>query len=238
MPRTIAENLAEIHARMAEAALRGGRPPSAVRLVAVTKYAPLEAIEELLAAGCRDLGESRPQSLWERAPLFQDTSPPPNWHFIGQLQTNKIERTLPLVSLVHSLDRWKLAEALQAAAARQGRICQALIEVRLSDDPAKHGFWPEELPALLPRLANLPHLQIRGLMGMSGVNSTEAEIRRQFLGLADLREILQLTAPKNIQLAELSLGMTDDYEIGIECGATLVRIGSGLFAGTTHAPRE
>ncbi len=225
--RQIAENVAEVRERIAAAAARAGRPSQDVRLVAVTKYVGAAEIRALVAAGCTDLGESRPQQLWERAAELGDL--PVRWHIIGHIQRNKVERTLPLVAMVHSLDSLRLAEAIDAAAGKLGRKVPVLLEVNTSRESAKHGFTPEEIEPLLPRLIELEQIEIRGLMCMAGLEGGGDEARRDFAGLRTLRDRLQASSPETVRLDELSMGMSGDYEIAIEEGATIVRVGSALF---------
>ncbi len=150
---SIANSVAEVRGRMAAAAARAGRRAEDVRLVAVTKYVGPEEIRALVAAGCIDLGESRPQQLWDRAAELRDL--PIRWHLIGHVQRNKVERTLPLVTMVHSVDSLRLAEAIDATAGKLDRIVQVLLEVNISREPAKHGFAPEEIEPLFPKLFGL-----------------------------------------------------------------------------------
>ena len=224
---SITENVAAVRAKIAAAAARSGRNADDVTLVAVSKYVGAAEISELLAAGCRDLGESRPQTLWDKAAQFPDASI--RWHLIGHLQTNKLDRTLPLCALVHSLDRESLIAPLQASARKQSLVVPVLLEVNISGDEAKHGFRPDELEALLNRLAEQPNIAVRGLMGMSGLESDPAQTRREYASLRELRDRLRPKCPAAIQLDELSMGMSGDYEIAIEEGATIVRVGSALF---------
>jgi pyridoxal phosphate enzyme (YggS family) len=223
----IAENVAEVRGRMAAAAQRAGRRDNDVRLVAVTKYTGLDEIRALVAAGCTDLGESRPQQLWERASDLGDL--PIQWHIIGHIQRNKVERTAPLVAMIHSMDSLRLAEAIDAAARKLGRTVPVLLEVNISREPAKQGFAPEAIEPLLPKLIELAHLEIRGLMCMAGLEGGGDAARREFAGLRTLRDRLQASCPAAVRLDELSMGMSGDYEIAIEEGATMVRIGSALF---------
>lgn len=256
----IAENLAEVRGRIAEAAARAGRDAGEVRLVAVTKYVGPDEIAALLAAGCRDLGESRPQQLWERAELCRPaTGAPVRWHLIGHLQTNKVRRTLPAVDLIHSLDSMHLAQTLDAEAARRGRPVRALIEVNIAGEASKHGFPPTEMEQVVPQLLALPHLRIEGLMGMGSLGGGPEANRTEFASLRRLRDQLrqrfaepsqarsdQSTVPGADRSAgnelaggpsdcgllhELSMGMSDDFPIAIEEGATIVRVGSALFRG-------
>jgi len=223
----ISENLAEVRGRMAAAAARAGRRAEVVRLVAVTKYVGPDEIRALVAAGCTELGESRPQQLWDRAAEL--AALPIHWHMIGHLQRNKVERTLPLVAMIHSLDSLRLAEAIDAAAAQGERIVPVLLEVNVSRDAAKHGFAPAEIEPLLPKLCALERLEIHGLMCMAGLEGDGEEARRDFANLRTLRDRLQTICPAKVRLDELSMGMSGDYEIAVEEGATIVRVGSALF---------
>ncbi len=223
------DNVAEVRGRMAAAAARAGRRAEDVRLVAVTKYVGPKEIRALVAAGCTDLGESRPQQLWDRAAELRDL--PIRWHFIGHMQRNKVEPTLPLVAVIHSVDSFRLAETIDIASGKLDRIVPVLLEVNVSREPAKHGFAPEEIEPLLPKLFGLAHIEIRGLMCMAGLEGGGEEARREFAGLRTLRDRLQAACPTTVRLDELSMGMSGDYEIAIEEGATMVRVGSALFDG-------
>jgi PLP dependent protein len=239
----IADNLAQVRSRISAAAHRSGRSPGDVRLVAVTKYADEREIRALLAAGCNDLGESRPQQLWQRAAALADRDI--HWHLIGHLQRNKVERTIPLVALVHSGDSRRLLEAIDAAArnpvahvdrshvdrSRVGgvRRVPVLLEVNVSGNPAKHGFAPEGLESQLEALAALAGVEIRGLMAMAGKPDDARAARADFARLRQLRD--RLPPVRGVAIHELSMGMSGDYEVAIEEGATMVRIGSALFEG-------
>ncbi|HJT35817.1 MAG TPA: YggS family pyridoxal phosphate-dependent enzyme [Pirellulales bacterium] len=220
-------NLARIRERIADAALASGRIADAVTLVAVTKYVEPSLARALAEAGCLDLGESRPQELWRKAEALADL--PVRWHLIGHLQRNKIARTLPLVSLVHSADSLRLIEAIDAEAAALPRPVPVLLEVNISGEAAKHGFTPDELAPLGPRLAALAHIEVRGLMCMASRDSDQDQARREFERLRILRDRLRGDWPDRLRLDELSMGMSGDFEAAIAEGATLVRIGSSLF---------
>lgn len=232
-PARIADNVATVRQRMAAAAARSGRSADDVRLIAVTKYVGLAEVQALLNAGCFDLGESRPQELWQKAEALSSSSPSlhrsSHWHLIGHLQRNKVRRTLPLVSWFHSVDSLRLIEEIDREAALLGCQVKVLLEVNISGDESKHGFAASDLPPLLPRLASLPNVAVRGLMGMSALEGDADEARRNFADLRSLCERLRRAAPPNVAFEELSMGMSGDYEIAIEEGATMVRIGSALF---------
>lgn len=223
----IAANLIAVRQRIAEAAGRSGRSPEDVRLVAVTKFADEAECRALIAAGCHELAESRPQKLWSKAEALRDCQI--TWHLIGHLQTNKVRKTLPLVEWIQSADNVYLLDTLNTEAAAQGLRPKVLIEVNTSGELAKDGFEPGEIPALLPQLANFPHLEIRGLMTMAALEGGSSAARRNFATLRELRDKLRGQCPPGVSLDELSMGMSGDFEIAIEEGATIVRIGSALF---------
>ena len=229
--RRIAENLAGIRERIATAANKSGRTADAILLVAVTKYVSAEVAAAVVEAGCPDLGESRPQELWAKAATLPD--PAIRWHMIGHLQRNKIRRTLPLVHMMHSVDSLRILEALELEAASQQRTLPALLEVNVSGDATKTGLPPEELEPVLERAATLRHVSIRGLMGMASLEGDNAAARRDFASLRELRDRLRANVAPSISLDELSMGMSGDFEIAIEEGATIIRPGSMLFEGAS-----
>lgn len=225
----IADNLRRVREHIGAAAARSGRRGEDIELVAVTKYVGPAEIRALVAAGCATLGESRPQLLWERAEALADL--PIRWHLVGHLQRNKIRRTLPLAAMIHSVDSLRLAEALDQAAGEllPDRRLPILLEVNASGETAKGGFAADDLEPLLPRLAELQRLEIRGLMCMAALEGGLDVARRNFADLRLLRDRLRENHPENIRLDELSMGMSGDYEVAIEEGATIVRVGSALF---------
>jgi pyridoxal phosphate enzyme (YggS family) len=223
----IADNLSRIRQQIADAATRSGRDSSEVTLVAVTKYVDADAAQALLDAGCQDLGESRPQELWRKAEAL--TGAEVRWHFIGHLQRNKVRRTLPHLTLLHACDSIRLLEELQRVSAETPDAVQALLEVNISGDASKHGFSPDEMPAAIGSLDGYPHVRICGLMGMASLSGTLDDARRDFERLRLLRDRLADNA--GVELNELSMGMSGDFEVAIEEGATIVRVGSALFEG-------
>ncbi|NUQ64201.1 MAG: YggS family pyridoxal phosphate-dependent enzyme [Pirellulales bacterium] len=228
----IAENVACVRGRIAAAASASGRSPEGIALVAVTKYVGPEEIRAVVAAGCTLLGESRPQQLWDRAAALADL--PVRWHLIGHLQRNKVRRTLPLVEMVQSADSPRLIAAIDEAAGELGRAAPILLEVNVSGEDAKHGFAPDELMRYLGNLPGLRNVEVRGLMCMAGLGGGAEAARREFASLRELRDRLRKDCPPGVQLDELSMGMSGDYEIAIREGATMVRVGSALFEGLTE----
>lgn len=227
--RRIADNLAQVRRQIAAAAERGGRQADAVRLVAVTKSVPAEIVSVLVQAGCISLGESRPQELWTKAAAL--ANPAIEWHLVGHLQRNKIRRTLPLLTLIHSVDSPRLLAALDEEAAVLGRRVDVLLEVNISGDTTKTGLVPDELEPLLETASDLRHVSIRGLMGMASLEGGLRTARRDFARLRDSRDRLAKNFAPGTSPAELSMGMSGDFEVAIEEGATIVRVGSALFEG-------
>ena len=225
----IADNVAEVRQRMAEAARRSGRTADDVLLVAVTKYVGVEVVRLLIDAGCRALGESRPQDLWAKADAIAD--PPVQWHMIGHLQRNKIRRTWPRLSWLHSVDSQRLLAALDRETAARSEPLPVLLEVNVSGDRDKTGFARDEVAALAHQLGQWPHLEIAGLMAMSALESDADSARQDFAQLRALRDALQPQCPPGVVLRHLSMGMSRDYEVAIEEGATMVRVGSALLEG-------
>jgi hypothetical protein len=225
----IAANLAEVRGRMRAAAERAGRRAEEVLLVAVSKTYPLAAIAAALTAGQHDFGENRLEELWpkvyeaERMGL-QDI----RWHMIGTIQSRKSADAVGPVTLIHAVDRLKLAGRLSRAALTAGRSLDVLLEVNVSGEANKHGFRPAELVAEAPALAALPGLQIRGLMTMAPLVDDPEQTRPVFRGLRELRDRL-CAEPQTAGWCELSMGMSNDFEVAIEEGATIVRIGSAIF---------
>ncbi len=224
----VAENLQQVHERIESACARSGRSVDSVNLVAVTKYAELEWVRDLLSLGIEDLGESRPQQLVERAGLIQQ---PLRWHMIGHLQRNKARKVLPLVSLIHAVDTLKLLTTLDRLAEELQLQPRVLLEVNVSGETAKHGFAPDELASGWPSVLACNYVQVEGLMTMAPLSADVETARPVFRGLRELRDRLVESSPANMRLPELSMGMSNDFEIGIEEGATQIRIGSSLFTG-------
>jgi pyridoxal phosphate enzyme (YggS family) len=220
-------NLADVERRIAAACARAGRARSEVTLVAITKYVTADVARRLLSLGVTNLGESRPQELWTKASAIPEAT----WHLVGHLQRNKVEESLPVAKLIHSVDSIRLLEAIDAAAAKQQRPIPVLLEFNLSGEEAKHGFATSDIASIAAAAAGLRQVEIQGLMTMAALDTEGEKARPVFAALRKLRDQLQPQLPAGRQLHHLSMGMTSDFEVAIEEGATLVRIGSALFAG-------
>jgi pyridoxal phosphate enzyme (YggS family) len=224
----LTERLARLEERIRSACERAGRPRSSVTLVAVTKTVGPTAATILTELGVLDLGESRPQELWRKA---ESLAPAVRWHLVGHLQRNKVERTLRRVTMIHSVDSVRLLDAIESEAAVQGRSVDVLLEVNASHEPQKAGFSPAEVAGLAGPLANVRRVHVRGLMTMAAEVENPADARPTFAELRRLRDKLQATVGDAHKLDHLSMGMTNDFEVAIEEGATLVRVGTALFDG-------
>jgi pyridoxal phosphate enzyme (YggS family) len=224
----LVERIHAVDERIRSACRRAGRDRAGVTLVAVTKSVSVEIAVLLPEVGIVDLGESRPQELWNKATALPDTV---RWHLIGHLQRNKVERTLSRVHLIHSVDSVRLLEALEREAANRAQLLDVLLEVNASAEASKHGFPPAEVPHLVGKLRELRHVRVQGLMTMAALEPEPERCRVTFAALRALRDGLRTAVGAAQPLTHLSMGMSNDFEIAVEEGATLVRIGSALFEG-------
>lgn len=208
--------------------------PSTVKLVAVSKFNPVEAVREAYDAGQRIFGESRPQELAVKVPLLPDDI---RWHFIGHLQTNKLKMVVPYVSMIESVDSEKLLLEINKFAVARGMKVNCLLEVFIAEEESKQGFSDEEVKGLLARLKETPleGITICGLMGMATFTEDTDKIRREFLHLATLfNSIKEGYGADFPAFTELSMGMSGDYKIAVECGSTMVRIGTRIFGARKY----
>jgi PLP dependent protein len=225
----ISLNLTRVYTRIAAAAERAGRNPDEITLVAVSKTKPMAAIHAAYEAGQRDFGENRLEELWpkvEEARLLGLHEI--RWHLIGTIQSRKTNQAVGPFVLIHSVDRQKIAQRLSRDAEAAHCVLSVLLEVNVSGEASKHGFTPDELLAGAADLLALPGLQITGLMTMAPLVDDPEVARPVFRRLRELRKALQERYPAGVW-RHLSMGMTNDFEVAIEEGATLVRIGSAIF---------
>jgi pyridoxal phosphate enzyme (YggS family) len=223
-PDTIAGNVAEVGERIEKAANRAGRQPEEITLVVVSKTIPAERIQEAYSAGVRHFGESRTQEWEAKAPLLVGLDA--TWHLVGHLQRNKAARAVNLFHEIDSLDTLPLAEKLERGAG-DGRRLPVLLEVKLDPEGKKAGCVPEDLPRLAEGVLLMPHLELRGLMTVPPAVKELEEVRPYFRRLRELRD--SLAAQVKLALPELSMGMSRDFEIAIEEGATQIRVGTAVF---------
>lgn len=222
----IKDNLDSIEQRITDACLRSGRDRSEVKLIAVSKTKPVSMIEEAVGLGQLRFGENRPQELRDKALALPETL---QWHMIGRLQINKVKYVVGTACMIHSIDTLRLAEAVSSRAQSLGIVVPVLAQVNMSGEESKSGAAPEQTEALVRGLASLPGISVRGLMTIAPY-TTEPETNRVYF--RELRKLSIDIASKNIDnisMCELSMGMSGDFEIAVEEGATFVRIGTGIF---------
>lgn len=230
-PSPVAAHYRSLMAAIAAAAKRVDRDPETVRLVGASKTVAVDRLRPAVSAGLAILGENYLQEAREKINALEL---PVSWHFIGHLQSNKALAAVRLFDLIHSVDRPSLAQALDSAAAKINKVQDILLEVNLAQEDSKSGVKPDELESLLRICANLPHLQVRGLMTMPPWFSDPEQVRPYFRALRRTRDRLQAFNLPGVDLAELSMGMSGDFEVAIAEGATLVRIGTALFGVRPH----
>jgi PLP dependent protein len=228
----LADCLHAVEERIAAACRRAGRVRGDVTLIAVTKTVSPAVAAQIAGLGVYDLGENRPQELWRKAAAL----PGLRWHLIGHLQRNKIDKTLPLVQRIHAVDSVRLLEALEQEACRQGRVVPVLLECNASAEASKQGFALTDLPGLVPQLAKCRHVHVTGLMTMAAFEADPEKCRPTFAALRRLRDQLRPELPAPHRLEHLSMGMSNDFEVAIEEGATLIRLGTVLFEGLGDQP--
>ncbi|MFH1371074.1 MAG: YggS family pyridoxal phosphate-dependent enzyme [Planctomycetota bacterium] len=237
----IGERIKRVKETISSACARAGRDPAEVTLVVVTKSATLEAVEEVIRLGIVDLGENRVQQLkkvysqveehLQQASGGPSTSRRIRWHMIGHLQRNKVRQVLPLITLIHSVDTLRLAEEINSAAARMDICSRVLLQVNTSEEPQKYGVPVGAAPHLAEQIQTLPNLKLVGLMTMAPLTHNKDVIRKCFIRARELFTEMRGEKIVGQQFNELSMGMSSDYEIAVEEGATILRIGSAIFSG-------
>lgn len=228
----VTDNLNRVMLKIREAAIRSGRKPDEVCVVAVSKFHSTDLIEDVIRAGHLDFGENYPQELCAKATEL--SGHPIRWHFIGHLQRNKIEKTVFFMHLIHSVDSMRLLDALSACGVKNGRTIPLLLQVNVSGEASKQGFSPEELLPLRDRIAALRAVDIQGLMTMAPLGESADRSYHHFQRLRGLRDHLRMEWGKPFLLPHLSMGMSGDYEYAIEEGATMVRIGTEIFGARVY----
>jgi pyridoxal phosphate enzyme (YggS family) len=230
---TIAENLERVREQIAQAAAKAGRKADDIELVAITKTHPAEKIREAVEAGHTLFGESRVQEARAKIPELPSNL---RWHFVGHLQKNKIRHALPLFEMIHSVDSLALAEDINRIAEEEGMHPRVLLEVNVAGEGSKFGFHPEKLRNEMEPLLALPRLSIEGLMTIPPIAEEAEASRKYFIDLRELRDALEENF--DLKLQQLSMGMTNDFAIAVEEGATLVRVGTAIFGERARTKRE
>ena len=228
---TIAENIANIRAQMADAAKKAGRDPSEILLCAATKRNDADRVKEAVAAGVDCCGENRVQEIQAKRPLGAYTGKP--LHFIGHLQTNKVKYLVGVVDLIESVDRPELLECIEKQAAKLGLVQDILLEVNIGAEESKSGFTPEETMQTAAKMAEYPHCHLKGLMAIPPVSEHEGDNCRYFAEMRNLFVDISAKKYDNVSMECLSMGMSGDYPDAIREGATMIRVGTAIF-GARH----
>ena len=220
------QNLRNVQAKIAAACERANRNPEDVLLVAVSKTKPLSDVEELIKCNQQDFGENKVQELVDK---YENVSTSVNWHLIGHLQTNKVKYIVDKACLIHSVDSVHLAKEIEKEAAKKGVIAKILIQVNIAKEDTKFGISEEDIYDLIDEIKNFEHIQIEGLMTIAPFVENPEKNRVHFRNLHQLSLDIKSKNIDNVNMNVLSMGMTNDYEVAIEEGATVVRVGTGIF---------
>ncbi|MDY4970241.1 MAG: YggS family pyridoxal phosphate-dependent enzyme [Lachnospiraceae bacterium] len=229
----VKENLMEVESRVQAACERAGRPREDVLLIAVSKTKPVELIREIMETGTKDFGENKVQEMCNK---IEEIREPLNWHLIGHLQRNKVKYIVDKAYLIHSVDSLRLAEEIQKEAVKKNvSKVPVLIEVNMAQEASKDGINASETEELVREIAKLPNVQIRGLMTIAPFVDDPEENRVHFRAMRELRDHLKAMNIPGVEMKELSMGMTNDFEVAIEEGATMIRVGTAIFGERNYA---
>lgn len=227
----IKENLIEVEQRIREACKKSGRARDEVQLIAVSKTKPIPMLEEAFETGILEFGENKPQELREKYELLSKKI---RWHMIGHLQRNKVKYIIDKAALIHSVDSERLAEAIDQEAAKHNLIMPVLVEVNIAEEDSKFGILEENALPFIESIAKLPHVHVEGLMTIAPFVSDAEENRKYFEKLRKLYVDIKSKNIDNVNMCNLSMGMTGDYQVAIEEGATMVRVGTGIFGARNY----
>ena len=223
---TIKNNLKIINEKIKKAALKVNKNLQEIKLVAVTKTATIEQIKEAISAGVKIIGENKVQEAKEK---YQILSADIEWHLVGHLQTNKVKYAIEIFDLIHSVDSIKLAKEIDRRSQQFGMITNVLVEVNTSGEEAKYGIKPEEVEPFIKEISEFSRIKIRGLMTIAPIAEDKEEVRPYFRKLRELSKEIKSKNIKNVKMDYLSMGMTEDFEVAIEEGANMIRVGRGIF---------
>lgn len=228
----LSEQLKQVQSNIEAACKRSGRNPSEVTLIAVSKTKPVEILQEAYNAGARFFGENKVQEITAKYPELPEDI---HWHMIGHLQRNKIKYIIDKVDMIHSVDSLRLAFAIEQEAARHERVMPILLEVNVAEEESKFGLKIPEVFPLLEEISTFPHIQVEGLMTIAPFVENPEENRSIFQTLKKLSVDIANKNINNINMRVLSMGMTGDYEVAVEEGATMVRVGTGIFGARNYS---
>ena len=220
------EKYLEVKANIEKSCARVGRKPEEVTLIAVSKTKPIELLREAYEAGARDFGENKVQEILEKGPQMPDDA---RFHMIGHLQRNKVRQVIGKAVLIHSVDSLRLARQIEEDAVKMGILVPVLLEVNVAREESKFGFFTEEVEAAVREIASLSHISVKGLMTIAPFVENPEENRKVFKELFQLSVDIKSKNIDNVNMSVLSMGMTGDYEVAVEEGATMIRVGTGIF---------
>lgn len=226
------DNLIQVEQNIEEACRRAGRDQSEVTLIAVSKTKPVETLQEAYDLGVRVFGENKVQEMADKYEVLPKDI---RWHLIGHLQRNKVKYIIDKAVLIHSVDSLRLAQTIEKEAKKHNLTAHILIEVNVAREESKFGIFPEDLEALVDEIAKLPHIQVDGLMTIAPFVPDPEENRPVFRELRKLSVDISAKKVDNVNMSVLSMGMTNDYQVAIEEGATMVRVGTGIFGARNYA---
>lgn len=223
---TIKNNLEIINNKIKKSALKVNRNPEEIKLVAVTKTATIEQIKEAINAGVKIIGENKVQEAKEK---YQILTADTEWHLVGHLQTNKVKYAIEIFDCIQTVDSIKLAKEIDKRSLQFGKTTNVLVEVNVSGEESKYGIKPEEVEPFLKEISEFYRIRVRGLMTIAPIEEDKEKVRPYFRKLRELSKEIKSKNIKNVKMDYLSMGMTDDFEVAIEEGANMVRIGRGIF---------
>ena len=226
MKETILENLKQVHANILSSCARCGRDPKEVTLIAVSKTKPLQALQAAYDCGERNFGENKVQEILQKAPMLPDDL---CFHMIGHLQRNKVRQLLPYVTMIHSVDSLRLASEIQQEAERIGKVVDILLEVNVAQEESKFGFAVNEVLDAVLQISRFPNVRVCGLMTIAPFVENSEQNRPVFQKLFQLYVDIKHKNIDNVNMSVLSMGMTGDYQVAVEEGATMIRVGTGIF---------
>ena len=231
----VAENLKEVEARVCAACERSGRKRESVTLIAVSKTKPVQMLEEAYQVGSRYFGENKVQELADKYELMPKDI---HWQMIGHLQRNKVKYIIDKAELIHSVDSLRLAETIDKEAAKKGIVANVLLEVNMAKEDTKYGLMPEEVMDFVREIVRFQHIKVQGLMTIAPFVDDPEENRKHFANLRKLSVDIRKEKVNNVNMSILSMGMTNDFEVAIEEGATMVRIGTAIFGERNYTQKN
>jgi len=220
------QNIQQIKKRIEAAAERSGRNPEDIYLIAVTKNFSAELIQEAVDNGIVFLGENRVQEAKSKVDLVKGNI---EWHLIGHLQRNKVKTAIDIFTMIQSLDSWRLAEEIQKRAQQADKVIDVLVQVNIGSEETKYGIDPDDTEVFIEKVATLPNLKVRGLMAIAPFKENPEDVRAYFMHLREIFQSIKEKSIENVSMEYLSMGMSNDFEVAIEEGANMVRIGTGIF---------